>query len=440
MNEALEAKSVDKRYVVRWPAAAAGTVYSGSAGQTAYPSLAAALAGLLQHETACLRDGPTAPQPPWEITCQLSPQDNRPDSFRSGWQVRKLAKAIVSRLPRPSRSRPRYVYHVNARAGYPLAGRGGGEGTEESPWWGLTTAVEQLTRLDQVGQIELRAGQMVRLAHREVFTATSLERWKKVKENIARFVLLLTALVLIVPMAAILSYLLVQAWPVLSFSFLVENPQHYMTAGGIWAPLVGTFFLVWISLLIAAPVGVLAGVYLNEYARDNWLTRIINLAVVNLAGVPSIVHALFGVGAFVMFAGMGRSLSGRLLHAGRDDAAGDHHQHAGSPGRRAHRLPRGLLEPGGLALADHPHDRLAEFDQRHPHGRDPASLAGGGRNGPHPLHRGRILQHAAGARHRGLSFPMGWAIVAWRFPCTYSRSRPRSAAPRPGLQYARPWC
>ncbi len=308
MNEALEAKSVEKRYVVRWPAAAAGTVYSGSAGQTAYPSLAAALAGLLQHETACLRDGPTAPQPPWEITCQLSPQDNRPDSFRSGWQVRKLAKAIVSRLPRPSRSRPRYVYHVNARAGYPLAGRGGGEGTEESPWWGLTTAVEQLTRLDQVGQIELRAGQMVRLAHREVFTATSLERWKKVKENIARFVLLLTALVLIVPMAAILSYLLVQAWPVLSFSFLVQNPQHYMTAGGIWAPLVGTFFLVWISLLIAAPVGVLAGVYLNEYARDNWLTRIINLAVVNLAGVPSIVHALFGVGAFVLFARMGRSL------------------------------------------------------------------------------------------------------------------------------------
>ena len=52
----------------------------------------------------------------------------------------------------------------------------------------------------------------------------------------------------------------------------------------------------------------LAGVYLNEYARDNWATRIINLAVVNLAGVPSIVHALFGVGAFVLFAGMGRSL------------------------------------------------------------------------------------------------------------------------------------
>ena len=81
-----------------------------------------------------------------------------------------------------------------------------------------------------------------------------------------------------------------------------------MTAGGVWAPLVGTIYLVAISLILAAPIGVLAGVYLNEYASDNWLTRIVNLAVVNLAGVPSIVHALFGVGAFVLFAGMGRSV------------------------------------------------------------------------------------------------------------------------------------
>jgi phosphate transport system permease protein len=283
MNEPPEAQSADEQYVLRWPAA------EGAAGQTAYPSLSAALQGLSRHETACLRGDRSAPLPPWEITC------------------RPLHGALPGRAA-ASPARPRYVYHVNARAGHPLSGLGGGEGTEESPWWGLATAVEQLTRLDQVGQIQLGAGQSVRLAHREVFTATSVERWKKLKENIARLVFLAAALVLIVPMAAILTYLLVQAWPALSFSFLVENPRNYMTAGGIWAPLVGTFCLVWISLLIAAPVGVLAGVYLNEYARDNWFTRIINLAVVNLAGVPSIVHALFGVGAFVMFAGMGRSL------------------------------------------------------------------------------------------------------------------------------------
>jgi phosphate transport system permease protein len=113
---------------------------------------------------------------------------------------------------------------------------------------------------------------------------------------------------LVVPVFAILGYILVHAWPALSPALIWENPRNFMTAGGLWAPLVGTFFLVLISLLVAAPVGILAGVYLNEYAGDNWLTRIVNLAVVNLAGVPSIVHALFGVGAFVLFAGMGRSL------------------------------------------------------------------------------------------------------------------------------------
>lgn len=141
------------------------------------------------------------------------------------------------------------------------------------------------------------------------FGATPLEKRKRVKEWIGRLVLLAMTGALIVPLAGILAVLLVKAWPVLTPAFLWENPKEFMTAGGIWAPLVGTFFLVLGSLLVAAPVGVLAGVYLNEYAGDNWLTRLINLAVVNLAGVPSIVHALFGVGAFVLFAGMGRSLA-----------------------------------------------------------------------------------------------------------------------------------
>ena len=140
------------------------------------------------------------------------------------------------------------------------------------------------------------------------FAPTPLENRKKIKEAIARGVLGTITLLLIVPVIAIFGDLLWKAWPVLGLSFLLENPQDHMTAGGIWAPLVGTFFLVLLSLALAAPIGVLAGVYLNEYARDNWATRAINLAVMNLAGVPSIVHALFGVGAFVLFAGMGRSM------------------------------------------------------------------------------------------------------------------------------------
>jgi phosphate transport system permease protein len=140
------------------------------------------------------------------------------------------------------------------------------------------------------------------------FAPSPLEKHKKMKETIAQCVLGAITFALVLPVAAIFGYLLFKAWPILGPSFLLENPKDYMTAGGIWAPLVGTFFLVLISLLAAAPIGVLAGVYLNEYAGDNWATRSVNLAVMNLAGVPSIVHALFGVGAFVLFAGMGRSL------------------------------------------------------------------------------------------------------------------------------------
>lgn len=202
-----------------------------------------------------------------------------------------------------ARRRPRYHFFLNASHD-----GGGGDGTELAPWWGVDVAVAELLRLERVGELELRPGQSVRLSHRDMFSPSSIERRKAIKETAAKLAFMIMALLLVVPVLGIVGYLLFRAWPALSLSFILDNPKDYMTAGGIWAPLVGTFFLVLFSLMVAAPIGVLAGVYLNEYARDNWLTRSINLAVVSLAGVPSIVHGLFGVGAFVMFAGMGRSL------------------------------------------------------------------------------------------------------------------------------------
>jgi phosphate transport system permease protein len=165
-----------------------------------------------------------------------------------------------------------------------------------------------IKRLYETGEIELKPGGGILLERREIFTATELERKKQRTETVAKFVFMCMAASLVIPVVVILGFLFVKALPALSWSFLTENPVDAMTAGGIWAPLIGTFFLVLFSLLIAAPIGILAGVYLNEYARDTWFTRLINLAVVNLAGVPSIVHALFGVGAFVITAKMGQSL------------------------------------------------------------------------------------------------------------------------------------
>jgi phosphate transport system permease protein len=141
-----------------------------------------------------------------------------------------------------------------------------------------------------------------------LFTQTPLVRRKRLAENMARGLFLLMTLLIVIPLILIVCYLFYKAFPVLSIDFLFTNPERGMRAGGIWSALLGTIYLVVISLFVSAPIGVLAAVYLNEYSRDNWLTRIINLAVVNLAGVPSIVHALFGVGAFVLFAGMGRSI------------------------------------------------------------------------------------------------------------------------------------
>jgi phosphate transport system permease protein len=217
---------------------------------------------------------------------------------------RNLEIVCVDRPGAPPRGgrKPRHRFYIDTQS------TNEGNGSESAPWPDLHTAVGGLLQLVANGRLALQPGQRLSLTHREMFTATELEKWKKCKETIAKYVFLLMTLALVAPVVLILGYLVVKAWPALSLAFLFTNPQNFMTAGGIWAPLVGTFFLVLMSLLVAAPIGVLAGVYLNEYARDNWLTRVINLAVVNLAGVPSIVHALFGVGAFVLFARMDPSL------------------------------------------------------------------------------------------------------------------------------------
>ena len=140
------------------------------------------------------------------------------------------------------------------------------------------------------------------------FTATSFTRSKETREKLVRYLMFVVTLLMALPVILLISYLVHKALPVLSLEFITDIPRNQMSAGGIWPAVLGTIYLVVLSLLVAAPVGVMAGVYLNEYAKENWFTRLINLAVINLAGVPSIVHALFGLGAFVLFAGLGESV------------------------------------------------------------------------------------------------------------------------------------
>jgi phosphate transport system permease protein len=140
------------------------------------------------------------------------------------------------------------------------------------------------------------------------FAETPAVRRKLRQEAVAKWIFCAMAAAMVVPLLLIVGYLVVRAAPSLDLEFLLEVPKRGMTEGGIWPAFVGTLYLVFISLAVSAPIGILAAVYLNEYAGDNWFNRVINLAVINLAGVPSIVHALFGLGAFVYAAKFGYSI------------------------------------------------------------------------------------------------------------------------------------
>lgn len=132
------------------------------------------------------------------------------------------------------------------------------------------------------------------------FAPSEFERRKVRRARRNQWIMFGFCAILVVPLVAILADIFIKAAPVLSLDYLWQNPTNKGKEGGLWAPLVGTFYLVIGSLIFVAPVGIFAAIYLNEYAREGWLNRTIGITVTSLAGVPSIVHGLFGLGAFVL--------------------------------------------------------------------------------------------------------------------------------------------
>ena len=120
--------------------------------------------------------------------------------------------------------------------------------------------------------------------------------------------LVLVTIAVILPIILVIGVIVIEGLPAINAEFLFGVPRSGMREGGIWPAIVGTFWLTVGTAIFSVPLGVAIGIYLSEYARDNTFTRSIRLAIINLAGVPSIVHALFGVGAFVLFFNMKRSL------------------------------------------------------------------------------------------------------------------------------------
>jgi phosphate transport system permease protein len=126
-------------------------------------------------------------------------------------------------------------------------------------------------------------------------------------------ILTLSAIAVVAPILIVIGIVLFEGVRAISWEFIFSMPSEGMKQGGIFPAIVGTLILTIGTALAAIPVGVAGVIYLAEYARDTWMTRAIRLAIVNLAGIPSIVYGLFGLGMFVLFMHMGTSILAGVL-------------------------------------------------------------------------------------------------------------------------------
>lgn len=131
---------------------------------------------------------------------------------------------------------------------------------------------------------------------------------KQVVQNIGFTVVRMVALLTVLPIVGIVVYILIRGGGTISLEFLTAMPFNGMRSGGILPAIVGTLYLLIGTSLLSIPLGIAAGIYLSEYAQDNSWTRLIRVSIISLAGVPSVVYGLFGLGLFVLFFGFGISI------------------------------------------------------------------------------------------------------------------------------------
>lgn len=124
------------------------------------------------------------------------------------------------------------------------------------------------------------------------------------------------AFLTIIPIVAVLVYILKEGLPAISIEFITGFPSNGMRAGGILPAIVGTLYLTIGTAIFAVPLGIGAAIYLSEYSADNRWTRTIRIAIINLAGIPSVVYGLFGLGLFVIFLHFGTSILAGSLTLG----------------------------------------------------------------------------------------------------------------------------
>jgi phosphate transport system permease protein len=139
---------------------------------------------------------------------------------------------------------------------------------------------------------------------------------KQLKQKIAFSIFGTMSFVVVAILVFILGFIVVRGIGVISWEFLTAMPKDGMTGGGIFPAIVGTGCLVLGSMIFAFPIGVLSGIYINEYLTESWLKKFIRMMTNNLAGVPSIVFGLFGMALFVNYLKFGDSILAGSLTLG----------------------------------------------------------------------------------------------------------------------------
>ncbi|HEY84139.1 MAG TPA: phosphate ABC transporter permease PstA [Chloroflexi bacterium] len=135
-------------------------------------------------------------------------------------------------------------------------------------------------------------------------------------DKIARIAITIVAALVVIPIILVILFIIINGIGTLSWEFFTQPPGNGMKEGGIMPALLGTIILTFGTAIAAIPLAIGAAIYLAEYAKENRLTRWVRIAIVNLAGIPSIVYGLFGLGMFVLFMGFGTSIIAGSLTLG----------------------------------------------------------------------------------------------------------------------------
>jgi phosphate transport system permease protein len=139
-------------------------------------------------------------------------------------------------------------------------------------------------------------------------TSLSSSSYRHIIQRLGFSLLTFVVIATIIPIFLIVTYIAAKGLPAISWEYLSGFPRDGMRAGGILPAIVGTFYLTLGTAIFSVPLGIGAAVFLSEYATENRLSRLIRIAIINLAGIPSVVYGLFGLGLFVLFLNFGTSL------------------------------------------------------------------------------------------------------------------------------------